>query len=131
MLIEVRDLSYVYMAGTPFQAEALKGINLAIEKGAFIGVIGETGSGKSRKLIAPLICNLAKAEESMIIFDIKGEFSTGILSSYVRGILHNNGYNCVFLDFRNLESDGYDLLAYPTKLYREGKKTKLYSKLFP
>ena len=47
MLIETRNLSYVYMPGTPFQVEALKDITLGIEKGSFVGIIGETGSGKS------------------------------------------------------------------------------------
>ena len=47
MLIETRNLSYTYMPGTPFQVEALENISLEIEKGAFIGVIGQTGSGKS------------------------------------------------------------------------------------
>ena len=47
MLIETRNLSYVYMPGTPFQVEALKDITIGIEKGSFVGIIGETGSGKS------------------------------------------------------------------------------------
>ncbi len=46
-MIETSNLSYVYMPGTPFQAEALRDITLGIEKGSFVGVIGETGSGKS------------------------------------------------------------------------------------
>lgn len=47
MLIETRDLSFTYMPGTPFQVEALQGVNMAISHGEFIGIIGETGSGKS------------------------------------------------------------------------------------
>lgn len=47
MLIETRNLTHIYMPGTPFQVEALKGINLGIERGEFVGIIGETGSGKS------------------------------------------------------------------------------------
>lgn len=85
-------------------------------------IFGETGSGKSRKLIAPLIANLAKAGESMIVFDIKGEFSTGTMSSGIMGILNDCEYNLVFLDFRGLESDGYNLLEYPYTLLNEGKK---------
>lgn len=47
MLIETKNLSYTYMPGTPFQVEALKGINLGIKRGEFVGIIGETGSGKT------------------------------------------------------------------------------------
>ena len=47
MPIEVRNLVHTYMPGTPFEARALKGVSLAIEDGAFIGIIGHTGSGKS------------------------------------------------------------------------------------
>jgi energy-coupling factor transport system ATP-binding protein len=46
-MLEVKNLSHVYMPGTPFQVEALKEVSLKIEKGEFVGVIGETGSGKS------------------------------------------------------------------------------------
>ena len=35
------------MAGTPFEARALKGVSMTIRDGEFIGVIGHTGSGKS------------------------------------------------------------------------------------
>lgn len=47
MLIETKDLSYTYMPGTPFQVKALKKVNLRIQHGEFVGIIGETGSGKS------------------------------------------------------------------------------------
>ncbi len=47
MLIEARNLAHVYMPGTPFEVEALKGVTVGIERGEFIGIIGETGSGKS------------------------------------------------------------------------------------
>jgi energy-coupling factor transport system ATP-binding protein len=47
MLIETKNLSYTYMPGTPFQVEALREVNLEIARGDFIGIIGETGSGKS------------------------------------------------------------------------------------
>ena len=47
MSIEVRDLSHIYMEGSPFQSIALSHINVTIEDGELIGLIGHTGSGKS------------------------------------------------------------------------------------
>ena len=46
-LIETKDLTYVYGENTPFQKVAVDHVNLKIEEGQFIGVIGHTGSGKS------------------------------------------------------------------------------------
>lgn len=47
MSIEIENLSYIYMKGTPFEKIALQEINLKIEDGEFVGLIGHTGSGKS------------------------------------------------------------------------------------
>ncbi len=47
MTIEITNLTYVYSEGSPFEKKALDGVNLKIEKGSFIGLIGHTGSGKS------------------------------------------------------------------------------------
>lgn len=46
-VIEVKNLTHIYMPGSPFETRALDGVNLHIEAGEFIGVIGHTGSGKS------------------------------------------------------------------------------------
>ena len=47
MPISVKNLSYVYNPGTPFETRALSDITLEIGDGEFIGIIGHTGSGKS------------------------------------------------------------------------------------
>lgn len=46
-ILETQNLTYVYGEGTPFRIEALKNVNISIEKGELVGVIGHTGSGKS------------------------------------------------------------------------------------
>lgn len=46
-ILEIRDLTYVYGAGTPFERKALNHVSLSIEKGEIMGIIGHTGSGKS------------------------------------------------------------------------------------
>lgn len=45
--LSIRNLSYIYNEGMPFEKKALNGINLDIEAGEFIALIGHTGSGKS------------------------------------------------------------------------------------
>lgn len=47
MPIELKNLYYTYSKGTPYELRALNGINLTIEDGQFVGLIGHTGSGKS------------------------------------------------------------------------------------
>ena len=46
-VIRAEDLTYIYSQGTPYQKVALDHVNLSIETGAMVGVIGHTGSGKS------------------------------------------------------------------------------------
>ncbi len=46
-IIKTEDLTYVYGEGTPFQKTAVDKVNIEIEEGEFVGVIGHTGSGKS------------------------------------------------------------------------------------
>lgn len=45
--LEVKNLSHVYSAGTPFEHKALDQVSFHVNRGEFIGVIGHTGSGKS------------------------------------------------------------------------------------
>ncbi|HBT20939.1 MAG TPA: energy-coupling factor transporter ATPase [Peptococcaceae bacterium] len=45
--IELKDVMVIYKPGTPYEAVALENINLSINKGEFLGIIGPTGSGKS------------------------------------------------------------------------------------
>lgn len=47
MPVVVKDLSHVYMAGSPLMSVALQDVSFRVQDGEFIGVIGHTGSGKS------------------------------------------------------------------------------------
>lgn len=46
-IIQVEGLSHVYSKGTPFEKTAIDHIDLDIEEGCLLGIIGHTGSGKS------------------------------------------------------------------------------------
>ncbi|GHV64976.1 hypothetical protein FACS1894199_04520 [Bacteroidia bacterium] len=47
-MIRIRELNKTYYSGTPLHV--LKGINLNVEKGEFISIMGASGSGKSTLL---------------------------------------------------------------------------------
>lgn len=47
MPITLTNASFTYMPGTPFERHALREVNLHIADGEFVGIIGQTGSGKS------------------------------------------------------------------------------------
>ncbi|GGE23887.1 energy-coupling factor transporter ATPase [Streptococcus himalayensis] len=47
MGITLKNVSYTYQAGTPFEGPALFGVNLDIKDGSYTALIGHTGSGKS------------------------------------------------------------------------------------
>lgn len=85
-------------------------------------IYGGTATGKTRKLILPLIRILTQARESMIIMDIKGELSDGIAFPEIRGALEANGFDCKFFNLRDMNGDGFNLLLEPYRLYKSGHR---------
>ena len=46
-IIETKQLSHIYSAGTPFERGALLDVDFTAYRGEYLGIIGHTGSGKS------------------------------------------------------------------------------------
>lgn len=46
-ILETKNLTHTYGAGTPFQSDAIVDVNISLNRGEFVGIIGHTGSGKS------------------------------------------------------------------------------------
>lgn len=67
MLLKLENVSHVYMPGTPFEAAAMKNVNLEIKSGELLAIIGETGSGKST--LVQHLNGLLKPTSGKVILD--------------------------------------------------------------
>ncbi|MBR3874213.1 MAG: energy-coupling factor transporter ATPase [Clostridia bacterium] len=67
MPIQIEHLTHTYMPGSPFAAVALHDVNLTIEDGELIGLLGHTGSGKTT--LVQHLNGLVKATEGRIVVD--------------------------------------------------------------
>ena len=67
MSIELKNIGFTYGQGTAFEHCALKNINLKIQKNEFVGIIGQTGSGKST--LVQLLNGLLKATTGDLLYE--------------------------------------------------------------
>jgi energy-coupling factor transport system ATP-binding protein len=67
MPIILENVSFSYSRKTPLETPALRNINLRIEKGEFVGILGEKGAGKST--LTKLFNGLLKPETGKILVD--------------------------------------------------------------
>ena len=68
-VLELKNLSYVYGKGTPFEKCAVNRVSLQIHRGELIGVIGHTGSGKSTMM--QMLNGLMRPTEGQVLLDGK------------------------------------------------------------
>ncbi len=90
-VLKTQDLNYIYGIKTPFEHTAIKNININIEKGELVGIIGHTGSGKST-LIQHFNALLKPTSGSIFVDDINiwqdktstrnARFSVGLCFQY-------------------------------------------------
>ncbi|AKB38626.1 ATPase component BioM of energizing module of biotin ECF transporter [Methanosarcina siciliae C2J] len=67
MPIILENVSFFYSKNTPLETEALKDVNLRIEKGEFVGILGEKGAGKST--LIKLFNGLLHPDSGKVIVD--------------------------------------------------------------
>ncbi len=83
-------------------------------------VIGSTGSGKTQTVIKPTVKLLAKAGESMIITDPKGE-----IYEATANMLRDKGYDVQILNFRDPQNgSSWNPLSLPYRMYKSGNQDK-------
>lgn len=75
MAIEIKNLNHIYGKDTIFQQYALKNVNLTIQDGEFIGLIGHTGSGKST--LTQHLNGLLRATDGDILYNGESIYREG------------------------------------------------------
>lgn len=75
MAIEIKELNHIYGQDTIFEQYALKNVNLTIEDGEFIGLIGHTGSGKST--LTQHLNGLLRASSGDILYNGESIYKEG------------------------------------------------------
>ncbi|CAI3644068.1 putative ABC transporter, ATPase component [Clostridium neonatale] len=66
-IIEMKDIVKSFYIGTPNQLNILKGINITVEEGEFVSIVGSSGSGKST--LMNIIGALDRATSGSYILD--------------------------------------------------------------
>ena len=120
-----KELEVVYPTDTKIKTGGIPIINNGKEvwidpSGYHNMIIGSTGSGKSQALAKPFIRVMAKAGESMIVTDPKGE-----LYEDTSDELRERGYNIIVLNFRDPQRGNcWNPFTLPYKLYKSGDVDK-------
>lgn len=106
-IIEAQNLSYVYSEGTPFRKVAIEDINLSIEEGEFVGIIGHTGSGKST--LVQHLNGLLKPTSGKILYDGIDIHSS---KEFTRTVRFNVGLCFQYPEYQLFESTVYKDIAF-------------------
>lgn len=78
-------------------------------------IIGSTGSGKTRRLVLPLLNILARAGQSIVVTDPKGE-----LYAKTNKLFNSRGYNVISINLRNpSEGNAWNPLSIPYDFYNK------------
>lgn len=112
--IEVKDLTYVYSTGAGTPKRALNCINLSIEKGEFIGLIGPTGSGKST--FAKQLNALLKPTSGAVLLDgVDIWQNSQTTPEFARGVRFKVGLVFQYPEYQLFEDTVYNDIAFGPK----------------
>ncbi len=81
-IIEVQNLCYTYMRGTPLARQALTDVNLSIDEGDLVAIIGKTGSGKST--LVQHFNGLLKPDSGRVLVDGQDIWGKGVALRDIR-----------------------------------------------
>lgn len=106
------NLEYLYSVGTPFETHALDNVNLEIEQGDLIGIIGHTGSGKST--LIQHLNGLLEPHNGKVILDGK-DIWTKENKKNIRQVRFAVGLCFQYPEYQIFEEDVYKEIAFGPK----------------
>lgn len=118
MSIILDHVNYTYSTGTAYQINALKDINLKIDDGEFIGIIGHTGSGKST--LIQHMNGLLKATTGHIYVDGKDIYDEDYSMKELRSVV---GMVFQYPDHQLFESTNFEDVCFGPKNQGLDRKT--------
>ncbi len=117
--IELNDLTKHYRQGSTV-VKALDGINLSIESGEFVSIVGRSGSGKTTAL--DLLGLLLRPTSGQVVFD---GTDTGKLRDGARADLRGKKLGFVFQEFNLLPGlNAIQNVMLPLRYHKNGKDGK-------
>ena len=115
-VLELKNLSYVYGTGTPFEKTAVNNLSLSIEKGEFIGIMGHTGSGKST--LVQMLNGLMKPTSGQVLLDGEDIWAN---PKDIRKIRFKVGMVFQYPEYQLFEETVYKDIAFgPTNMGKSG-----------
>ncbi len=109
-ILQVRDLSHIYSAGTPFEHTAMEHISFSLHRGEFVGVIGHTGSGKST--LIQHLNGLLQPTAGEVLFDGRDIWSD---KGFTRQIRFKVGLVFQYPEYQLFEETVYKDIAFGPK----------------
>ena len=106
-ILSVKDLTYVYSGGTPFEHAAIEAISFDLHPGEFVGIIGHTGSGKST--LMQHLNGLLKPTSGQILFDGKDVWGE---KGYARQVRFQVGLVFQYPEYQLFEETVYKDIAF-------------------
>lgn len=106
-IIRTENLTYTYSRGTPFEKTAVNKVNIEIEEGELVGVIGHTGSGKST--LIQHLNGLIKPTSGKIFIDGVNIWDKGV---DMRGIRFKVGLVFQYPEYQIFEETVYKDIAF-------------------